>query len=76
MSKRIAVVECTVRVEVELPDDPNYDPTFDIEENHCPGTGIVGAALDTKFAAGHEHGSACWACPGGKNKIIEIREAP
>ena len=38
-------VRCTFVVPVEVPDNPSYDAVFDIEENHCPGTGRVGAAF-------------------------------
>ena len=63
-------VRCTFVLDVEVPDHPDYDAQFDIEENHCPGTGSVGAALEAAIAFGREHG-ICWACPsGGKNEIV------
>ncbi len=73
MSRKI-LVRCTYGIEVEIPDDPDYDPHFDIEENHCPWTGRVGAAFD----AAYEKASAtntCWACAlNGKNEIVADRE--
>lgn len=64
------LVECKLLVEVEIPDDPNYDMHFDIEENHCPGTGIVGAAISEMMRKCEEN-SVCWACNfQGENKIV------
>lgn len=54
-------VRCTYVIEVEVPDDPDYDVYFDLVENHCPGTGIVGAALEHHMDQCH-HASTCWAC--------------
>lgn len=54
-------VKCTFIIPVEVPDDPDYPLQFDIEENHCPGTGLVGAAL-MEHIAKHEEASTCWAC--------------
>ena len=47
-------VQCTLVVPVEIPDDEDYDEVFDIEMNHCPGTGIVGAAIDEAIRRGDE----------------------
>ncbi len=64
------LVECRFTIPVEVPDGPDYDAHFDIEENHCPGTGIVGSALDAHIKA-HDAASTCWACAlGGECKII------
>jgi hypothetical protein len=54
-------VRCTFVIEVEIPDDPDYNVEFDLVENHCPGTGIVGAALE-KYMKACEERSVCWAC--------------
>ena len=64
-------VRCTFVIEVEVPDDPEYDAVFDIEENHCPGTGLVDSALEAHmFRCDTER--ICWACAlGGECKIIE-----
>ncbi len=63
-------VKCIWFVDVEVPDDPEYDAEFDLVENHCPGTGRVGAALDAAIAAGDASGF-CWACNGqGECEIV------
>lgn len=54
-------VKCTFTIPIEIPDDPEYNATFDIEENHCPGTGIVGAAIDARIKYAEKNG-ICWAC--------------
>lgn len=64
-------VQCTLTVPVEVPDDPEYDSKFDIEENHCPGTGLVGQAIDKAMEEAKVQG-VCWACNlHGSNKIIQ-----
>jgi hypothetical protein len=64
-------VKCTLIVPVDVPDDPEYDAHFDIEENHCPGTGRVGGAINEVMAqAVAEHW--CWACQfDGTNEIVD-----
>ena len=63
-------VKCTLTVPVEVPDNPDYSVNFDIEENHCPGTGLVGAAIDKIIKEMNEKGF-CWACAlGGKCEIV------
>ncbi|HOA00874.1 MAG TPA: hypothetical protein PKI27_01050 [Dermatophilaceae bacterium] len=66
-------VRCSYTIEVEVPDDVDYDVQFDIEENHCPGTGVVGAALDAhREACDAKH--VCWACMlGGKNEVVSVQ---
>ncbi len=67
-------VQCTLVVEVEVPDDA--DPHFIFEDNGCPGTGVVGAAIDAAILAGDTN-SLCWACNlHGENKILEIDGVP
>lgn len=62
-------VKCTVYVEVELPDDA--DASFMIEDNGCPGTGVVGAEI-MRLIEHHEESRTCWACAAqGKNEIVE-----
>ena len=69
---RKILVECKLFVEVEIPNDAEYDMQFDIEENHCPGTGIVGAAI-TKMIEECDEKSVCSACNfQGENKIIGL----
>lgn len=64
------LVKCTIEIPVEVPEDDNYDMYFDIEDNHCPGTGIVGTAIEKVIKDGKEN-NWCWACAlNGKNEII------
>jgi len=64
-------VRCTFVIEVEVPDDPEFPVQFYIEENSCPGTGAVWAALRQHMEK-HEEAGTCWACAlGGENKIVE-----
>ena len=64
------LVKCILEVPVEVPDDKDYDEIFDIEENHCPGTGIVGGKIDEIIKKAEKDGY-CWACNlNGKNEII------
>jgi hypothetical protein len=65
----IIKVKCTLFVDVEVPDDPEYDVRSDIEERHCPGTGIVGSALKKKIEDYEDRGF-CWGCPG-ENEIVD-----
>lgn len=65
-------VRCTFELDVKVPSDWDDDQIrFDIEENHCPGTGIVGAALDALIADA-DRTKTCWACPRGKNEIVMV----
>ena len=65
------IIKVTLYVPVDLPDDEDYNASYDIEENHCPGTGIVGAAIQ-KMIDECEEKSTCWACSlNGTNEIIE-----
>ena len=58
-------------MDVELPDDCE-NPYFQIEDNGCPGTREVGAAIIAAIEHGDEN-NVCWACNlQGENKIIEI----
>jgi len=67
------IVRCTFEIPVEVPDEsevPGYDECFDIEDNHCPGTGIVGAAFDKIYEETTKEGF-CWACKlKGKCEIL------
>lgn len=72
------LVKCSYEIEVEVPEEwDDHQIDFDIEENHCPGTGIVGAAFDEHYQKcldyEKEHNGAgyCWACClKGKNEVI------
>jgi len=69
---RRITVQCTLQVVVEMED--HIDAEFMIEENSCPGTGIVGNAVADAIEYGDEHG-VCWACNlRGENKIISIEK--
>jgi hypothetical protein len=64
-------VKCTFVIPVEVPTDvEGYDEFFDIEDNHCPGTGLVGVAIDLHIKKHTEEGF-CWACAlNGKCEIV------
>lgn len=71
---RKIIVRCTLDVPIEV-DDNHYDDEFtaefDLEDNHCPGTGLVGVAIDEAIKKGDKNGF-CWACAlKGKCEIIE-----
>lgn len=69
---RVAIVKIELALPVVIGSDPEYDAKFDIEENHCPGTGRVGAALDA-IRDDFDKNSVCWACAlGGENEILAI----
>lgn len=64
-------VRCTFVIEVEVPDDPDYDAQWDLEENHCAGTGRTGAEFDKVYKQAEKNHS-CWACNlHCENKIVE-----
>jgi hypothetical protein len=69
---RTVRVRCTFEINVEVPDDWDDEQIlFDIEENHCPGTGRVGAAVDALIAKK----DVCWACAlDGTNEVLGIVE--
>lgn len=64
---------CTYTVEIEVSDEEYADRdglTFRIEENGCPGTGLVGAAFDKVYEEAQAE-SVCWACNlQGENVIL------
>ena len=64
-------VKVTFTIPVKVPDSEEYDEYFDIEENHCPGTGLVGIAIDEHIKEFNKKGM-CWACSlNGRNEIVE-----
>lgn len=66
---RKLLVECKFIVPVEVPD--SYDAEFNIEENSCPGTGLVWLSLK-QLIEHHQQNHTCWACAlQGTNKIIK-----
>lgn len=68
---RTVQVKCTFTIPVEIPDDPDFDAHFYIEENHCVGTGNTGLALEELMAKADQEGF-CWACYlGSKCEIVE-----
>ncbi len=70
------LVECTLQVEVEVSDDLRDIIEFQIEENGCPGTGVVGSKIDSVMEDAEEK-RVCWACNlKGANKILSIDGVP
>lgn len=65
-------VKCTFVIPIEVPDDSeDYNVCFDIEERNCPGTGLVGRALEDHMERCDKQ-SICWACAlSGKCEIVE-----
>lgn len=70
------LVECKLMVEVEVDFDNPDVIEFSIEENSCPGTGIVGAKIDEVMEKAAK-GRVCWACNlRGQNRIVSINGQP
>lgn len=68
--KKTIRVKCTFVITIEVPKS-NYDEYFDIEENHCPGTGFVGIAID-KHIEKSDKENVCWACAlDGECEIVD-----
>lgn len=62
-------VKCTIFIEVEYQDnDPIEFIEFDVEENHCPGTGRFFTALKEKVEK-QDEGNVCIFCP---HDLLEI----
>lgn len=59
--RKIVQVEVRFTLPVEVPDKPDYDVDWDIEERQCAGTGPVYAAIK-KLMDKHEAAGTCWAC--------------
>ena len=69
-------VAATVVVEVDVEVPEGTDPFFIVEENGCPGTGAVGAAIEKQMREDTGR-SVCWACNlRGANKIVAIDGRP
>jgi len=65
-------VQVSFFVEVELDDEGYERRHFILEDNGCPGTGIIGKAVTDLV---NEESDTCWACRHqGENKIIEDNE--
>lgn len=65
-------VAATLIVEVMLEDDDNE--VFIIEDNGCPGTGIVSIAID-KLMEKYANSNVCEMCNAGcENKILKVEK--
>jgi hypothetical protein len=74
-TKKVALVQCTYIIPVEIPADWDDDKArLHIEDCGCPGAGIVGAAFLRHYKEQTAQ-SMCWSCtlPKGENKIVSIR---
>ena len=49
-----------------------YNPHFDIEENHCAGTGIVSSTLE-KLIKYHDKNNTCWDCSLEESKCTILK---
>lgn len=64
-------VLCSFIVEVEMSEEDYKRRHFILEDNGCPGTGIVGAELDRVIEESDDK-EICWACLlSGQNRIIQ-----
>lgn len=70
--EEIVWVKCTLIVPVVMPKETeDFSHVFYIEENHCPGTGNVGSAIEMIQKEWSKKGF-CWACAlQGENEIID-----
>ena len=67
---KIIWVEVKLTLPIEIPVYEEYNENFDIEDNHCPATGIVGSMIEESIKVFDNH-SFCWACAmQGKNRIV------
>ena len=70
-----ALVKCTLELEVEIeaPDSCDRDHVmFMIEDDGCPGTGPIGAAIEAKIKE-HREAGTCWACAmQGVNEVMKL----
>lgn len=63
-------VLCQFIVELEMTDEDYARRHFIIEDNGCPGTGVVGAKIVEMMDKSDDTG-LCWACAAeGTNKIV------
>lgn len=70
-------VRVTFDLEVNQHDDMDEDTfRFMIEENGCPGSGIVGAAIDRLIREADSKG-VCWGCNvNGSVKVLDATISP
>lgn len=70
-------VRVTFEIDVNLPSIMSEEQLkFMVEENSCPGTGFVGAALD-KWMDDHSARGVCWGCSAnGKNELLPLTDGP
>jgi hypothetical protein len=70
---RIVLVQCTWVVPVEVPIEWDDLTIRSRIETCCPGTGIVGEALESRM---RRDSGVCWACAlKGENRIVSIEGA-
>lgn len=72
---RLARMRYTFEMDIPIPDDPDYDAEFDIDENHCLGTGRPGLAFD-RMRDWFADRNGCWACPMVKQEWLGVRDEP
>ena len=70
MAPRMKTVKVLVSMLVEVQVKEGDDHVFQIEDNGCPGTGVVGTAIERAIRS-HKRASTCWACAfQGENTIV------
>lgn len=77
MKTKTISVRVTMTIPVEIPDGlEGYDEIFDIEDNHCAGTGLVGIAISQIIKECDSKGF-CWGCAvDSRCEIIEEINEP
>ncbi len=72
----IVKVRCSFEIDVEFNESDRDRIGFIVEENGCPGTGKVGAAIEKRIES-QEKQNYCWACGlNSENKILSIDGVP
>ena len=68
-------VKVTLLVDVEFSDDATDEQIkFIVEENGCPGTNVVGSAIEAAMAE-NDARSTCWGCAlHGENEVVSLGE--
>lgn len=73
---KLARIRYTFELDIPVRDDPDYDPRFDLDENHCLATGLPGGTFE-RMVEWFDHAGFCWACAlNVEQEWLGIREEP